>query len=65
MSDNPDEPREETDWDRPDFCPFCGTALSDGGPGFIDHLEEFPDCRTRFEGWRDRIVEDIGGEWSG
>lgn len=61
----PDTPSNEPDWDRPDFCPFCGAKLVDGGLGFIDHLETAPDCRERFEAWRERIAEDIGGEWGG
>ncbi len=52
-------------WDNPDFCPFCGTQLPDGGPGFIDHIEqdEYATCRDRFEEWRDNVADDVGGEW--
>lgn len=52
-------------WDAPDYCPFCGTALSDGGAGFVDHLDGFPDCERRFAEWVERVREDIGGEWGG
>jgi len=58
-------PRDAPGWDSPDHCPFCGVALADGGGGFIDHIEESPECKARFEAWRDRIREDIGGEWGG
>ncbi len=63
MNDHP--PRDSPAWDHPDFCPFCGTALADGGAGFIDHLGNAPDCRERFEAWRAAVVDDIGGEWGG
>lgn len=53
------------DWNRPDFCPFCGAELTDGGGGFIDHLDDAPECEERFAVWRQRITEDIGGEWGG
>jgi hypothetical protein len=58
---SPDSP----DWDRPDFCPFCGRRLADGGGGFIDHLDDAPACADRFEAWREQVVDDVGGEWSG
>ena len=56
---------DEPAWDDPDFCPFCGTRLPDGGPGFIAHIEDAATCRARFDAWRENIVDDIGGEWSG
>jgi len=52
-------------WDNPDFCPFCGAALADGGAGFMDHIEDADTCRERFETWRSNIAGDVGGEWSG
>lgn len=60
---HPDSP----DWDNPDFCPFCGKQLADGGPGFVDHIEreENDSCRERFELWRENVADDIGGDWSG
>jgi hypothetical protein len=58
-------PQSSPEWDNPDLCPFCGTALSDGGVGFIDHIEEAPTCKERFEDWREAIRDDIGGEWGG
>lgn len=58
---SPDSP----DWDHPDYCPFCGVKLADGGAGFIDHIADAPECKERFEEWRARIVEDVGGEWGG
>lgn len=63
------EPRSRVtpgpDWEHPDRCPFCGSELADGGAGFIDHTDESLACKGRFEVWRDGIVDDIGGEWSG
>jgi hypothetical protein len=58
-------PRDSPEWDNPDLCPFCGVDLSDGGVGFIDHIADAPGCRERFEAWRERIRDDIGGEWGG
>ncbi|MFB6184854.1 MAG: hypothetical protein ABEI96_09895 [Haloarculaceae archaeon] len=58
---SPDSP----DWNHPDYCPFCGAALADGGAGFIDHVDAHPTCKDRFEAWRERIVDDVDGEWSG
>ncbi|WP_121822951.1 DUF7501 family protein [Halostella salina] len=55
----------ETDWSDPDRCPFCGGALSDPGAGFVDHIEESPDCAERFDQWRDAIAGDVGSEWGG
>jgi hypothetical protein len=37
-----------TDWETPDYCPFCGTGLRDGGAGFMEHIEDAPTCRERF-----------------
>ncbi len=67
VTDHDHPPRESDAWDSPDFCPFCGYGLSDGGPGFIDHVEndENEACRDRFEQWRENVADDIGGEWSG
>lgn len=55
----------DTDWDDPERCPFCGTALADGGAGFIDHIEETSDCERRFAEWREAIAGDVSGEWGG
>jgi hypothetical protein len=52
-------------WDNPDFCPFCGTELTDGGAGFMDHIEAADTCKQRFEDWRENIAGDVGGEWGG
>ena len=61
-----DHPDPGTDrWADPDFCPFCGEGLTDPGEGFLAHLEESSSCRERFSEWRENVVEDIGGEWSG
>lgn len=52
-------------WDGPEQCPFCGEALADGGPAFVEHLGTSPACAGGFEAWRDRVAEDIAGGWSG
>jgi hypothetical protein len=65
MEDHSERPRERPVWERPDFCPFCGRGLADGGAGFIDHLIDAPECEERFDAWRERVTEDIGGEWGG
>lgn len=53
----------DSGWDNPDFCPFCGTELSDPGAGFIDHLETSETCRRRFKDWRENVAGDVSGEW--
>lgn len=58
-------PSDSPEWDNPDFCPFCGAALRDGGAGFIEHIETTPACQERFEIWRENVADDIDGEWSG
>ena len=67
MSDHDHPPEDSPNWDDPDYCPFCGQRLPDGGPGFFDHIrtEDNAVCRKRFEDWRENVAEDIGGEWSG
>lgn len=55
----------ETDWDDPNRCPFCGAALPDGGPGFIEHIGTNEGCAAEFEVWREQIAGDIAGEWTG
>lgn len=61
--DHPDA--DAPGWDNPDYCPFCGTELTDPGSGFMDHLEDAQTCRQRFEDWRENIAGDLGDEWSG
>lgn len=56
---------DSPDWDSPDYCPFCGAELRDGGAGFVEHVEESDPCRRRFDEWRENIAGDVGGEWSG
>lgn len=55
----------DSDWGDPDYCPFCGAELTDGGAGFMDHVEAAPECNERFEAWLEAIRDDIGGEWGG
>ncbi|MBX0295682.1 DUF7501 family protein [Haloarcula nitratireducens] len=57
--------RDSPDWENPDFCPFCGAGLTDGGAGFVDHIEDSPPCEARFESWREQIADDVGSEWGG
>ena len=52
-------------WSDPNRCPFCGAGLRNPGDGFIDHIEEAPNCASRFGLWRDRIGDDIQGDWGG
>jgi len=65
MSTDDHPPRDSPEWDNPDLCPFCGTALSDGGAGFMDHAEANEVCRARFEAWVENIRDDMGGDWGG
>lgn len=64
MTPNSSSDREAV-WNDPDYCPFCGTELADGGAGFIDHVDDAPECGERFDEWLEAIRDDIGGEWSG
>lgn len=54
-----------TDWDDPQQCPFCGADIPDGGPGFVDHIDDSEPCRLGFERWREGVAGDMGGEWTG
>ena len=62
---SPRKPNRPTDWSGTETCPFCGTNLPDPGAGFIEHTKGSPRCRGAFEGWRNRIADDIYAEWSG
>lgn len=63
LTNNPS--RDAPSWDAPDRCPFCAAKLTDGGAGFIDHIAVSPSCHGRFETWREAVVNDIEGDWSG
>jgi hypothetical protein len=65
VSDHSHPQRDSPDWDNPDYCPFCGAPLTDGGAGFIDHVDESPPCAERFEAWRQNVAGDVAGDWSG
>lgn len=65
MSDHSHPSPDSPDWGSPDFCPFCGARLRDGGAGFIEHVGEAPACNERFEAWRENVSGDVGGEWGG
>ncbi|MDG5818099.1 hypothetical protein [Natronococcus sp. A-GB7] len=67
MGDHTHPSRDSSQWDNPDFCPFCSQPVSDGGPGFMDHIDddENATCRDRFEQWRDGVADDMNGEWGG
>lgn len=58
MNDYEQVPRDSSEWDNPDFCPFCGHEFSDGSPEFIDQVEadEYVFCRERFEQWRENVA---------
>lgn len=49
----------------PDQCPFCGAQLSSAGAGFMDHVDESPECNEEFKTWRVRIAQDIQAGWAG
>lgn len=53
----------DADWSDPDRCPFCGAALPDGGPGFVDHGESAGECAVAFARWREGVAGDVEGEW--
>ena len=65
MSDHDHPQKDSPDWDHPDYCPFCGAALTDGGAGFVDHVAESPACAERFEAWRENVADDVAGDWGG
>lgn len=50
---------------EPKRCPFCGAELASPGAGFIQHVENAPDCRDAFETWRNRVTDDMRGGWAG
>lgn len=52
-------------WNDPTVCPFCGGHVADGGPGFMDHVDDSPACMAAFDVWREQVAGDVGGEWSG
>lgn len=52
-------------WESPETCPFCGGELTDGGAGFIDHIDDRPGCQNEFRDWRSMVASDMSGEWGG
>jgi len=52
-------------WSDPERCPFCGDHLASPGAGFVDHIDDNPDCEETFELWRDRVTDDVAGGWAG
>lgn len=52
-------------WNDPNRCPFCGDVLTSPGEGFVDHVEESPECESEFGIWRENVGGDIAGGWSG
>ena len=54
-----------TSWSDPESCPFCGGALASPGAGFVDHVDDNPDCAERFDEWRERVAGDVRAGWSG
>ncbi|WP_433631645.1 DUF7501 family protein [Halomicrococcus sp. NG-SE-24] len=58
-------PDDVTTWNDPERCPFCNDELANAGPAFVDHLERNQSCKKRFETWRERVADDVGGEWVG
>jgi len=46
-------------------CPFCGGDLPSPGSGFVDHIDQNPDCDEEFEAWRDTITDDVPHGWPG
>ncbi|WP_459820404.1 DUF7501 family protein [Halorubrum luteum] len=49
----------------PEQCPFCGATLASAGAGFMDHVDENPECDEQFTTWRVRIAQDIHAGWAG
>jgi hypothetical protein len=54
-------PTTRSRWSDPRQCPFCGSDLDDGGAGFVRHVEDRPECESRFETWRRRVGGDMAG----
>lgn len=52
-------------WTNPYQCPFCGDELASPGSGFVDHVDENPDCEAAFEAWRDGVTDDVPHGWPG
>ena len=56
------EPRDPSARADPTRCPFCGEAIDDGGPGFVDHLEYKNECAVAFSRRREGVSGDVGSE---
>jgi len=54
-----------TTWNDPDICPFCDGQLTGPGAGSVDHPAPHPACVPGFDARRDRVIDDVGGGWSG
>lgn len=54
-----------TNWSDPWSCPFCEDDLADPGAGFMDHIEDSPDCKASFDQWRENVAGDVKAGWSG
>ncbi|WP_336036143.1 DUF7501 family protein [Halobacterium yunchengense] len=55
----------ETAWGDPNQCPFCGGDLPSPGSGFVDHVDDNPDCSDAFDAWRGRVARDVPRGWPG
>lgn len=47
--------------DELEECMFCGDDLDDAGLAFLEHVEDNPECHTRYESWKVDIDQDWGG----
>ncbi|MFB6270415.1 MAG: hypothetical protein ABEH83_10750 [Halobacterium sp.] len=52
-------------WNDPMECPFCGGALPSPGSGFVDHIDDNPECSDEFDAWRGRVDADMAHGWPG
>jgi hypothetical protein len=52
-------------WTDPSECPFCGGALPSPGSGFVDHIDDNPECSEAFDVWRGRVDDDVRHGWPG
>ncbi|QLC34630.1 hypothetical protein EFA46_010580 [Halarchaeum sp. CBA1220] len=53
----------DVDWDDPQECPWCGAAIENGGAGFVDHIDENPECAEAFETWQETVSDDVARGW--
>lgn len=42
-------------------CMFCGRPIADRGLGFLQHLDQNPECQAAYDAWLERLDQDRPG----